>query len=97
MKKQTKSQTFTDVWEALEDTPEEAASMRLRAQLMIEVQRFVAGAGLSQTAAARRLGLTQPRLSDLMRGRIEKFSLDALVNMLARVGRSVAVRVGRAA
>lgn len=97
MKKRTKSQTFADVWEALEDTPEEAASMRLRAQLMIEIQRFVAGAGLSQTAAARRLGLTQPRLSDLMRGRIEKFSLDALVNMLARIGRSVAVRVGRAA
>lgn len=97
MKKRTKSQTFADVWEALEDSPEEAASMRLRAQLMIEVQRFVAGAGLNQTAAARRLGLTQPRLSDLTRGRIEKFSLDALVNMLARVGRSVAVRIGRAA
>ncbi|MBM3950656.1 MAG: XRE family transcriptional regulator [Rhodospirillales bacterium] len=57
---------------------------------------FAAG-GLTQSATARHLGVTQPRLNDLVRGRIDKFSLDALVVMLARAGRRVAVKVGKAA
>lgn len=68
-----------------------------RAELMIAVQRYVEASGETQAQAAKHLGLTQPRLNDLLRGRIEKFSLDALVNMLARVGRQVAVKVKRAA
>lgn len=97
MNRVAKGFTVRNIWKALENTPEDAANMRLRAQLMIEVQQFVSSSNLSQTAAARKLGLTQARLSDLMRGRIEKFSLDALVVMLARAGRSIAVRVGKAA
>ena len=90
-------QTFGSVWDALEDTKEEAANMRVRAELMIEVQRFVEKNRLTQAQAAKRLGITQPRLNDLLRGRINKFSLDALVNMLTRAGRHVTVRVRKVA
>jgi predicted XRE-type DNA-binding protein len=92
-----KKQTYASVWDALEESPEAAASMRLRADLMIAVQRHVAASGLTQARAARELGLTQPRLNDLLRGRIDKFSLDALVNMLARAGKQVSVKVRKAA
>ncbi|HYA39288.1 MAG TPA: XRE family transcriptional regulator [Candidatus Methylomirabilis sp.] len=92
-----KKRTFASVWDAIEDTPETAASMRVRAELMIAVQRYVETRGETQSQAAKRLGITQPRLNDLLRGRIEKFSLDALVNMLARVGRQVDVKVKKAA
>lgn len=92
-----KKQTFASVWDALEESTEAAASMRLRANLMIAVQRHVAASGLNQTQAAKELGLTQPRLNDLLRGRIDKFSLDALVNMLARAGKQVSVKVRKVA
>ncbi|HLQ25909.1 MAG TPA: XRE family transcriptional regulator [Acidiferrobacterales bacterium] len=92
-----KKRTFASVWDAIEDTPETAASMRARAELMIAVQRYVEASGATQARAAKHLGITQPRLNDLLRGRIEKFSLDALVNMLARVGRQVAMKVKKAA
>jgi predicted XRE-type DNA-binding protein len=92
-----KKQTFASVWDAIEDSPEAAASMRVRAELMVVVQQYVEKSGETQARAAKHLGITQPRLNDLLRGRIEKFSLDSLVNMLARVGRQVAVKVKKAA
>lgn len=92
-----KKQTFASVWDALEDTREAAANMRLRAELMIEVQRYVKESGLTQVEAAKRLGITQPRLNDLLHGKIDKFSLDALVSMLGRAGWQVAVKVKKAA
>ena len=82
-----KKQTFTNVWDALEDTKEAAANLRVRAELMIEVERYVKKSRLTQAAAAKQLGITQPRLNDLLRGRIDKFSVDALVNILTRAGR----------
>jgi len=92
-----KKQTFASVWDAIEDSTEAAANMRVRAELMIEVQRHVSASELTQAQAAKQLGITQPRLNDLLRGRIDKFSLDALVNMLARVGKQVSVKVRKAA
>ena len=92
-----KKRTFESVWDAIEDSPATAASMRARAELMIAVQRYVEISDTTQARAAKQLGITQPRLNDLLRGRIEKFSLDALVNMLARVGRQVALKVKKAA
>lgn len=92
-----KKRTFTSVWDAIEDSAESAANMRIRADLMIEVERYVRAAKLSQTEAAKKLGITQPRLNDLLRGKIDKFSLDALVTMLSRVGIEVSVRVKKAA
>lgn len=90
-------QVFASVWDALEDSPAEAANMRLRSELMIAVQETVAVWGLTQAEAARRLDVTQPRLNDLLRGRVGKFSLDALILLAERAGLSVRVQIERAA
>jgi predicted XRE-type DNA-binding protein len=79
-------QSFTSVWEAIADTPEEAANLRARADLLLAIETKLNEVGWSQTAAAANLGLTQPRVSDLARGKISKFSLDTLVNIAARLG-----------
>jgi len=71
--------------------------MRVRAELMVEIERYVRDSGLSQAEAAKKLGVTQPHLNDLLRGKIDKFSLDALVNILGKAGKQVSVRVKNAA
>ena len=73
--------------------PKEAESMLLRAQLMVEVRRLIQARKLTQRAAAKLLGVTQPRISDLIRGKIDLFSIDTLVNMLARGGMRVKLRI----
>ena len=90
-------QVFASVWDALEDSPAEAANMRLRSELMIAIRQAVAEWATTQTAAARRLEVTQPRLNDLLRGRINSFSLDALTVLAARAGLDVRMRIERAA
>ena len=86
-------ETFDNVWDAISETPEEAAHMTLRTELMIDLQRIVAGWNLTQTEAARRLGITQPRLNDLVRGRFNKFSLHALVDLVAKAGMTVHMEI----
>ena len=88
---------YASVWDAIEDTPEAAAHMRLRSELMMAVEREVRGWGSTQAEAARRLGVTQPRLNDLLRGKITKFSLDALVELAARAGLAVRLALDPAA
>lgn len=75
----------------------EAQNLLLRTDLMIKIEQLVKKSGLVQSEAAAMLGLTQPHLKDLLKGRIEKFSLDALANMLARVGMQVKMTVRKAA
>jgi predicted XRE-type DNA-binding protein len=82
----TKLQTFADAFDALADTPDEAANLRARADLMDALMHMVAAEGWTQTQAAKRCGVTQPRMNDLLRGRVSRFSLDALVNMAAASG-----------
>ena len=77
------NERYTSVWDALVDTPEEAENLRARSQLMRAITRAVKGWDIAQKDAAVRLHVTQPRLNDLLKGKIDKFSLDALVNMLA--------------
>jgi predicted XRE-type DNA-binding protein len=79
-------QGFSNVWDAIADTPDEAANLRARADLILAVGSRLTEFGWSQTTAARNLGITQPRVSDLICGKISKFSLDTLVNLAARVG-----------
>jgi predicted XRE-type DNA-binding protein len=86
---------FASVWDAIENTPAEAASMKARAELMNSIIELVKKQGLTQSEAARRLGVTQPRVSDLMRGKVDLFSLDTLVDMLALAGRRVELKVKR--
>jgi predicted XRE-type DNA-binding protein len=90
-------QRFESVWDAIEDSPAEAASMKLRSALMIALKDQIRSGGLTQAEAATLFGVTQPRISDLMRGKIDLFSLDTLVNMLTLAGLKVDVQVSRAA
>ena len=77
---------FESVWDALEDSADAAANMKLRSELMIAIQDWVGLWDVTQVEAAKRLAVSQPRLNDLLRGRIGKFSLDALVSLAARAG-----------
>ena len=88
---------FTSVWDAIEDTPEEAENMKLRSILMSALKDHISRAGLSQAQAAKLFGVTQPRISDLMRGKINLFGLDALVNMVTAAGLHIEMRVLEAA
>lgn len=97
MTDQMEIQSFDSVWDAIEDTPEEAASTRLRSELLTAVEQEVRSWSLTQAKAAERLGVTQPRLNDLLRGKIAKFSLEALVELSARAGLVVKLGVEKAA
>lgn len=88
---------FPSVWDAIEDTPQQAASMRARSELVIELGEVIRKRGMTQSEAAKLFGVTQPRVSDLMRGKIELFSLDALVDMAAVAGLAPQVKIKRAA
>jgi len=88
---------FSSVWDAIEDTPEEAENMKLRSVLMMALKNHIARVGMSQAQAAKLFGVTQPRVSDLMRGKIDLFALDALVNMATAAGLHVEMRVLEAA
>lgn len=90
MKKVTE---YASVWDAIAYTPEEAANLRARAELMQQVEAIVKAAGWTQAEAAKRCGVTQPRMNDLLRGRVTRFSLDALVNMVTTLGRRVRLEV----
>jgi len=88
---------FASVWDAIEDTPAEAANLKTRAELMIAVADYIRAKKLTQVAAAKVFGVSQPRVSDLMRGKIDLFSVDTLVNMLAAAGVRVELRLKKAA
>ncbi len=90
-------QTFDDVFDALADTPAEAANMKARADLLSLLVERIKSWDLSQEAAAARLGITRPRLNDLLRGKLGKFSLDALVNLATAAGLVLEIRVAVAA
>ena len=92
-----KKRRFASVWDAIEPARGEVVNMKARSEMMIAIRETVAGWGLTQTAAAKRLGLTQPRMNDLLRGRIDKFSLDTLMNLATRAGLAVRVEVVRPA
>lgn len=88
---------YASVWDAIEDTPAEAAHMRMRSELMIALKDRIEAQGWTQAEAARVMAVTQPRVSDLTRGKIERFGLDALVAMATAAGLAVEVRVREAA
>ena len=91
------NERFASVWDAIEDTPEEAQNMKLRSALMMALKDRIKRTGMSQEEAAKLFGVTQPRVSDLMRGKINLFALDALVNMATAAGLRIEMRVLEAA
>ncbi len=72
---------------------DEAQNLRIRSDLMIELTRLIEARGLTQTAAAKLLGVTQPRISDLVRGKIDRFSADSLIELLGHAGARVSLVV----
>lgn len=83
------SRRHASVWDAIENTPQEAENMKIRAALMEKLIDFIDNSGMPQGEIAERLGVTQPRVSDLVRGKIDLFSIDTLVNMLVAAGLKV--------
>lgn len=89
----TDNKRFASVWDAIEDTPQEAASMRARSTLMKNLAEVIRNQDMTQAQAASLFGVTQPRISDLMRGKVNLFSLDTLIDMAATAGMGPTVKV----
>ena len=87
-----KMQAYNDVWDALSDTPEEAENMKIRSGLMMAISDRLENLDGTQEAQAKRLGITRPRLDDLLQGRISNFSLDALVTIAINAGLKISLR-----
>lgn len=81
-----KIREFKNIWDAIEHDPNVVASLSARSDLMIAITAMIRQRGLTQAEAAKILGVTQPRVSNLMRGRIDRFSLDVLIDMAVAVG-----------
>jgi predicted XRE-type DNA-binding protein len=92
-KKARSPQLYGSVWDALADTPEQAANLRARAEIMQLIAQEIERSGWTQTEAALHCGVTQPRMNDLLRGRVSRFSLDALVNIATAIGKRVHVEL----
>lgn len=90
-------ESYASVWDAIEDTPADAENMRLRSALMIALKDHIAHREWTQAEAAQRFGVTQPRISDLMRGKIDLFGLDTLVNMAVQVGLHIEMHISEPA
>jgi predicted XRE-type DNA-binding protein len=86
-------ETYASVWDAIADTPEQAANLQARSALMRQIAAIVDAGGWTQAEAASRCGVTQPRMNDLLRGRVSRFSLDALVNIATALGQKVHVEL----
>jgi predicted XRE-type DNA-binding protein len=91
-----KQRVFANVWDAIADSPEEAMNLELRFKMMEKISVIIKKNGWTQAEAAKRCGVSQPRINDLLRGRISRFSLDALVNIAAALGRKVNIRLAAA-
>lgn len=91
------TETFESVWDALETDLAERESMKIKSRLMMDIERCIKKQGLTQKQAAKKMGVTQPRVSDLVRGKINRFTIDMLVIMLARLGMHVEVTLMDAA
>jgi len=87
------NQRFASVWDAIQDTPKEAENMKLRSVLLTALKNRLIRTAMSQAQAAKLFGVTQPRVSDLMRGKINLFGLDALANMATAAGLRIEMRV----
>jgi predicted XRE-type DNA-binding protein len=90
----TRRSRFASVWDAIE-SPREAASLKARAEVANAVLEEIERRSLTQSRAAALLGVTQPRISDLMRGKLDLFSLDSLVEMAGRAGFKVGIKLSR--
>ena len=89
----SKNDRFTSVWDALEDDPVRQENLKLRSALMMQIAERIKEQDLTQTQAAEMLHITQPRVSALLKGKINDFRLDSLVDMAHRLGMHVSINV----
>jgi predicted XRE-type DNA-binding protein len=82
-----------DVFTDLGFSASEAQNLRMRSQLMTALRKWIERESITQAEAAKRLQVSQPRISDLLRGRISRFSLDALVNLVGLTGIQLDLRI----
>ena len=80
------NESYKNVFDALEDDPVEAKNLYIRSMLMLEIKKYIEAASMTQKEASVQMGVTQPRISDLMRGKIDLFTIDTLVSMLGNAG-----------
>jgi len=85
--------TFNSIWNAIENTPGQSENMKIRSYLMRSIEKRMLDERWSQAEAAKRFGVDQPRVSDLVRGKIEKFTIDSLVKMAVAAGFQVQISV----
>lgn len=97
MERSAKTKVYESVWDALEPDPIEAENLKLRSFLMSALIRHIKSEGLTQVHAAKVFGVTQPRISNLIHGKIDLFGLDMLVKMATAAGLRVSLRVKKAA
>ncbi|MGA7342294.1 MAG: XRE family transcriptional regulator [Terracidiphilus sp.] len=93
----TKAKVYGNVWDALESDPAKAENLKLRSSLMLALTRHIKAKALTQAQAAKVFGVTQPRISNLIHGKIDAFSLDLLVKMTTAAGLRVSMKVSKAA
>lgn len=92
----TEQHTFSSVFDALTDTPEQSANLQARSELMLQISDIIRENGWNQTEAAQHCGITQPRMNDLLKGRLSKFSLDALFNIATALGLRIHITLAAA-
>ena len=93
----TNTKVYANVWDALEPDPVKAENLKLRSALMSALIRHIEREGLTQAHAAKILGVTQPRISNLIHGKIDAFGLDMLVKMATAAGLRITMRIKKAA
>jgi len=91
------AETHTSVWDAIIDSPVERESLKLKSLLMMNIEKHIHEQGMTQQQAADKMGVTQPRISDLVRGKMDRFTIDMLVNMLSALGLHLDVQLRKAA
>ncbi|MFT4060522.1 MAG: helix-turn-helix transcriptional regulator [Legionella sp.] len=89
----SKIESYDNIWDAIADTAGESANMQAKSELMRQIVIIIKKNGWKQVEAAQHCGITQPRLNDMLRGRISRFSLDALVNIAAAIGQRVHIEL----
>ncbi|MCK9294493.1 MAG: XRE family transcriptional regulator [Desulfobulbaceae bacterium] len=85
------SETFKNIWDALEEDPAERETMKIKSKMMMDIAQHIKSMGITQAQAAKLMGVSQPRVSELVNGKIDRFTIDMLVAMLARLGLQVEV------
>lgn len=86
-------ETFKNVWDALEDDPAARESLKIKSRMMLDIEQHIKSMGITQAQAAKKMGVTQPRVSDLVNGKIDRFTIDMLITMLARLGLHVEIKL----